>query len=130
MKLGAFNHHSLDSNGSSVYKHASEEDTYLSRSPTGNWMVSLMSLIIQENIKKYYTIRYYNCSLFEFIINYALFSNQVGPEIGTNQGWIQHIKCNAPCPEMCTFGWQYSNGIAWNNDESMKPTCGKNKIYD
>ena len=44
-KLGSYHYHSLDNNGSAVYKHASEKDTYLFRSPTGNWMVSVLILL-------------------------------------------------------------------------------------
>ena len=39
-KLGLYKYHSLDNNGSAVYKHISEENTYLYRSPLGNWLVS------------------------------------------------------------------------------------------
>merc|ERR1712020_20491 len=74
-KLGSYHYHSLDNNGSAVYKHASEKDTYLFRSPTGNWMV--------------------------------------GPEIGKNHGWMQHTKCDGKCAEMCSSGWEYSNGNVW-----------------
>ena len=49
-----------------------------------------------------------------------------GSDVGENKGWIQQTKCDElPCPEMCTSGWQYSDGNAWNIDASMKPTCGK-----
>ena len=40
-KLGLYKYHSLDKNGSVIYKHTTEEDTYLYRSPLGNWLVSL-----------------------------------------------------------------------------------------
>ena len=39
-KLGLYKYHSLDKNGSVIYKHTTEEDTYLYRSPLGNWLVS------------------------------------------------------------------------------------------
>ena len=49
-----------------------------------------------------------------------------GSDVGENKGWIQQTKCDElPCPEMCSSGWQYSDGNAWNIDASMKPTCGK-----
>ena len=49
-----------------------------------------------------------------------------GSDVGENKGWIQQTKCDElPCPEMCSSGWQYSDGNAWNIDVSMKPTCGK-----
>ena len=56
---------------------------------------------------------------------FGLFSKG-GSDVGENKGWIQQTKCDElPCPEMCTSGWQYSDGNAWNIDASMKPTCGK-----
>ena len=39
-KLGVYKFDSLDSNGSVIYKHSSEKNTYLYRSPLGNWLVS------------------------------------------------------------------------------------------
>ena len=55
-----------------------------------------------------------------------IFINQGGSEVGQNKGWIQQTKCDhIPCPEMCSSGWQYSDGMAWRLDASMKPTCGK-----
>ena len=56
---------------------------------------------------------------------FGLFSKG-GSDVGENKGWIQQTKCDElPCPEMCSSGWQYSDGNAWNIDASMKPTCGK-----
>ena len=55
-----------------------------------------------------------------------IFINQGGSEVGQNKGWIQQTKCDhIQCPEMCSSGWQYSDGMAWRLDASMKPTCGK-----
>ena len=48
--------------------------------------------------------------------------------MGENKGWIQQTTCDEiSCPEMCTEGWQYSDGETWKFDTSMKPTCGKHK---
>ena len=61
-----------------------------------------------------------------FYQNFLFFLNQGGSEVGKNKGWIQQTKCDElPCPETCTSGWQFSDGMVWRTDSSLKPTCGK-----
>ena len=68
-KLGLYKYHSLDKNGSVIYKHTTEEDTYLYRSPLGNWLVGF------DMNKRYLSKVEFDFSMDIFYQNFFFFLN-------------------------------------------------------